>query len=84
MVMVGRVGHLLDELSSRYTPANAHLARLNVLSLERALALRRLVIAKLEEPPDELGYKRLKQTYDAGLRGHRRGASSAQARQCDH
>jgi len=65
MVMVGRVGHLLDELSSRYTPANAHLARLNVLSLERALALRRLVIAKLEEPPDELGYKRLKQTYDA-------------------
>jgi class 3 adenylate cyclase len=65
MVMVGRVGHLLDELSSRYTPANAHLVRLNMLSLERALALRQMVIAKLQEPPDELGHKRLKQIYDA-------------------
>jgi hypothetical protein len=27
MLMVGRVGHLLDELTTRYTPANAHLAR---------------------------------------------------------
>jgi class 3 adenylate cyclase len=65
MVMVGRVGHLLDELSARYTPANAHLARLNVLSLERALALRRMVIAKLQEPPDEMGYKLRKQLFDA-------------------
>src|SRR5258708_31071398 len=65
MVMVGRVGHLLDELSSRYTPANAHLVRLNMLSLERALALRQMVIAKLQEPHDELGHKRLKQIYDA-------------------
>jgi hypothetical protein len=40
-------------------------ARLNTLSLERALTLRRMVIAKLQEPPDELGYKRLKQNYDA-------------------
>src|SRR5436305_15074839 len=42
MVMVGRVGHLLDELTARYTPANAHLTRMNILSLERALALRRM------------------------------------------
>src|SRR5277367_1680983 len=46
MVMVGRVGHLLDELTARYTPANAHLTRANTLSLERALALRRVMIAK--------------------------------------
>jgi hypothetical protein len=65
MVMVGRVGHLLDELSTRYTPANAHLARLNVLSLERALSLRRMVIAKLQDPPDEMGYKLRKQTFEA-------------------
>jgi adenylate cyclase len=65
MVMVGRVGHLLDELTVRCTPANAHLARLNVLSLERALALRRMVIAKMQEPPDELGYKRRKELYQA-------------------
>src|SRR6202022_2506199 len=65
MVMVGRVGHLLDELTARYIPANAHLSRINILSLERALALRRMVIAKKEEPPDGIGYKARKQLYDA-------------------
>ena len=65
MVMVGRVGHLLDELMARYSPANAHLTRADILSLERAFALRRMVIAKMEEPPDETGYKSQKQLYDA-------------------
>ena len=64
MVMVGRVGHLLDELTARYIPANAHLTRINVLSLERALALRRMVIAKMEEPPDDSGYGIQRQLYD--------------------
>jgi class 3 adenylate cyclase len=65
MLMVGRVGHLLDELTDRYIPANAHLTRITVLSLERALALRRMVIAKMEEPPDEAVYKARKVVYDA-------------------
>jgi class 3 adenylate cyclase len=65
MVMVGRVGHLLDELTTRYIPANAHLTRISILSLERALALRRMVIAKMQEPPDELAYKARKELYDA-------------------
>jgi class 3 adenylate cyclase len=65
MVMVGRVGHLLDELTSRYIPANAHLTRINILSLERALALRRMVIAKMQDPPDEMGYKARKELFDA-------------------
>ena len=65
MVMVGRVSHLLDELTARYIPANAHLARINVLSVERALALRRMVIAKMQDPPDAMGYKLQKQLYDA-------------------
>ena len=64
IVMVGRVGHLLDELTARYIPANARMTRINTLSLERALALRRMVIAKMQEPPDELGYKARKQLYD--------------------
>jgi class 3 adenylate cyclase len=64
MVMVGRVGHLLDELTARYIPANMHLTRITILSLERALALRRMVIAKMQEPPDEVGYKLRKQLYD--------------------
>jgi hypothetical protein len=65
MVMVGRVGHLLDELTTRYTPVNTHLTRINILSLERALALRRMVIAKMQDPPDEIGYKARKELYDA-------------------
>src|SRR5437879_5938123 len=65
MIMVGRVGHLLDELTARYIPADAHLTRINILSLERALELRRMVIAKMQEPPDEIGYKFQKQQYDA-------------------
>jgi len=65
IVMVGRVGYLLDELAARYNPANAHLTRINTLSLERALALRRMVISKMQEPPDEIGYKVRKELYDA-------------------
>jgi class 3 adenylate cyclase len=65
MVMVGRVGHLLDELTARYIPANVHLTRINLLSLERALALRRMVIAKMQEPPDEAEYNARKQAYEA-------------------
>ena len=41
------------------------MTRINNLSLERALALRRMVIAKMQEPPDELGYKTRRQLYDA-------------------
>jgi class 3 adenylate cyclase len=65
MVMVGRVGHLLDEVTERYIPANAHLARINILSLEQALAVRRMIIAKMQDPPDEAGYQARKELYDA-------------------
>jgi adenylate cyclase len=56
MYMTGTVAHLLDELATRYIPAYGHLARANVISLERAVALRRMVIARLETPPDEKSY----------------------------
>jgi class 3 adenylate cyclase len=65
MLMVGRIGHLLDELTTRYVPANEHLTRITVLSLQRALALRRMMIAKMQDPPDENAYKLRKQIYDA-------------------
>ena len=56
MVLAGRVGHLLDELTNRYIPAYSHLTRVNTRSLERALALRRMVLAKMQTPPDDAGY----------------------------
>jgi class 3 adenylate cyclase len=61
MVMSSRVAHQLDELSTKYVEAYGHLARMNVRSLERSLAIRRMVIAKMQTPPDEAGYaERLK------------------------
>lgn len=63
MMMASRVGHLLDELSNKYIPAYGHLARANIRSLERSLALRRMVIAKMQTPPDEAGYAERLQTY---------------------
>ena len=56
MLMEAKIGHLLDEQTTKYIPAYSHLARANIRSLERAIALRRMVIAKLQNPPDEIGY----------------------------
>jgi class 3 adenylate cyclase len=56
MVMSARVGHLLDELTNRYVPAYGDLARANIKSLERSLALRQMVIAKMQTPADETAY----------------------------
>jgi len=56
MIMAARVGHLLDELTNRYIPAYGNLTRVNVRSLERAVAARQMIIAKMENPPDEAGY----------------------------
>ena len=56
MVMARKVGHLLDELTMRYIPAYGHLARTDIRLDERELALRRMIIAKMQEPSDEAGY----------------------------
>jgi class 3 adenylate cyclase len=56
IVLANRVGHLLDELSNRYIPAYAHLARVNIRSMEHSLALRRMMMAKMQTPPDDAGY----------------------------
>jgi class 3 adenylate cyclase len=63
MFMSAQVGHLLEELTNRYIPAYGNLARANIRSLERALALRRMVIAKMQVPPDEEGYKTRLETF---------------------
>ncbi len=52
LVLVRRVGDQFAELASTYMPAYGNLARANIRSLERALALRRLVIASFDQPPD--------------------------------
>jgi class 3 adenylate cyclase len=56
MVMAARVGHLLEELATRYVPAYGNLARSDIRSVERSLALRQMIIAKMQTPPDEASY----------------------------
>ncbi len=63
MVMAARVGHLLEELSTRYVPAYGNLARSDIRSVERSLALRQMIIAKMENPPDEASYTEHLKTY---------------------
>jgi class 3 adenylate cyclase len=63
MLMANRVGHLLDELNNKYVPAYGDLARTNVRSLERALALSQLVIAKMQTPPDDVAFAQRMQIY---------------------
>ena len=62
-LMANRVGHLLDELTNKYVPAYGDLARANVRSLERALALRQMVIAKMQTPPDDAAFAQRMQIY---------------------
>ena len=64
MVLAGQVGHLLDELTNRYIPAYAHLARVNVRSLERSLAMRRMMMAKMQQPPEEETYAVARKSFD--------------------
>src|SRR6516165_2245547 len=63
MLMASRVGHLLDELTNKYVPAYRDLARANVRSLERALALRQMVIAKMQTPSDDAAFAERLQIY---------------------
>jgi class 3 adenylate cyclase len=65
LVMANKVGYLLNELTNKYIHAYGHLARTNVLSLERALALRRMVISKMQTPPDDAGYAERLQAYQS-------------------
>jgi class 3 adenylate cyclase len=64
MVMVSRVSGQLQQLTESYIPAYGHLARMNIRSLERALALRRMVIAKMQSPPDEQGFAERRSLYE--------------------
>src|SRR6202451_2907428 len=62
-LMANRVAHLLDELSNKYVPAYGDLARAHVRSLEGALALRQMIIAKMQTPSDDQAFAQRMQIY---------------------
>jgi class 3 adenylate cyclase len=63
MASVIQVGGQLDELTRSYIPAYGNLARANIRSVERALNLRRIVIAKLQSPSNDV--TAIRATFDA-------------------
>ncbi|MVT51462.1 HAMP domain-containing protein [Bradyrhizobium yuanmingense] len=77
MVMSSQVGILLDELTNRYIPAYSHLARANIRSLERAVALRRMVMTRMEAPSDEGAYAARLRDFEASDRNFEQEAEAA-------
>jgi class 3 adenylate cyclase len=64
-VMTRKIAHQLEEFSTKYVEAYGHLARMNIRSLEQALAMRRMVITKMQSPPDDAGFADRQKTYEA-------------------
>jgi class 3 adenylate cyclase len=65
MVRVREVGKRLHELTDSYIPAYGDLARANIRSLERALALRRMVIEKMQSPASGDKSAAIRKVFDA-------------------
>ena len=64
-VMTRKIAHQLDEFSGKYVEAYGHLARMNIRSLEQALALRRIMIGRMQSPPDESSVADQRKIYEA-------------------
>src|SRR5690242_17436769 len=60
-----QVEHRIQELSNSYIPAYGHLARTNIRSLERALALRRMVIEKMQSPEGSDKLAEIRKLFDS-------------------
>jgi class 3 adenylate cyclase len=65
MALIVQVAGRLDDLTQSYVPAYAALAQANIHSLERAVALRRMVIEKLQSPPDEARFAAAQKSFEA-------------------
>ena len=53
LALVTQVSHRLEDLSENYVPAYGALARANIRTLERAVALRRMMIQKMPSSSDD-------------------------------
>jgi class 3 adenylate cyclase len=65
VVLVMQVGARIEDLTYSYMPAYGDLARANIRSLERSLAIRRMIIEKFLSPDDHGQYTALRNQYDA-------------------
>jgi class 3 adenylate cyclase len=65
MALVLQVGERLEDLTRSYVPAYAALAQANIHSLERAIALRRMFIEKIESPAVNERFAVIRKSFDA-------------------
>src|SRR3954451_2782781 len=79
MVTVMQVSDSLEELTQSYVPAYGHLARANIRSVERALALRRIIIEKIRSPSGHGQFVALRSAFDAKGAEFEREVEAAQA-----
>lgn len=78
-VMTRRIAHQLDEFSSKYVEAYGHLARMDIRSLEQALAAHRLMIASMQLPPNESSIAHQRKIHEAMSQEIDREAKQARA-----
>jgi class 3 adenylate cyclase len=60
-----KVEYLFVEMVNKYVPAYGDLASMNIHSVERALAIRRMINDKLQNPPDDQAYAARFEIYKA-------------------
>jgi len=65
LTLVTQAAHRLEQLTDSYVPAYGNLARAHISSLERALALRRMITAKTQSPPDQEHFSAEREVFDA-------------------
>jgi class 3 adenylate cyclase len=65
MALIVQVSRRLEDLTQSYVPAYAALAQANVHSLQRAVALRRMIIEKIQSPPDDARYAAARKSFEA-------------------
>src|SRR5258708_12161174 len=72
MVSVMQAGERLEELTHSYVPAYGDVARANIRSMERGLALRRMVIEKMKSSSSAERFAAIRSAFDAkGAEGMR-------------
>ena len=64
VALVVQVTGRLEDLTQRYVPAYGDLARANIRTLERAVALRRMVIEKMQSPANNERFADIRKTFD--------------------
>lgn len=65
MALIVQVTGRLEDLTQSYVPAYGALARANIRSLQRAIALRQMIIERMQSPPDEARFAAARKSFEA-------------------